>query len=542
MQSATMTLEEQIGQVLAIGFFDLMPTQETIDLIQKHHIGNIIFFKRNIRDVRQVAELTQYLQRLAREAGHRQPLLIMTDQENGMVSRFEQNATIFPGNMALGAIGSTQVAYEVALATGRELQALGINMNLAPDVDVNNNPANPVIGVRSFGEDPELVARLGSAMVEGYSDAGIITTLKHFPGHGDTAVDSHLSLPTVPYPIERLDALELIPFKRAIEAGADAIMTAHMYLPQLMQREMLPATISYEIVTQLLRERLGFAGVIISDCLEMRAVSDIVGVGPGTVKALQAGVDLVLISHYLASQRSGIDAIHAALQDGTLSTERIQQAAERVLQLKARTLSWEAPSNNNLSIVGSEAHQRLRDDAYARSTTLVRDNNKLLPLRLQAQQRLLLLFLQPSSFSGAIDLDFSGDALIEPIQQRHSHVDTLTMTAQSAQNDAAKLQQAVNEADLVIVVTANANQDAYQGSIVQQILATGKPVIGIAAYNPYDLLAFPQLGTYLVTYEYTQPAFAAAARVLFGEIQPQGRLPVSIPGLYQVGSSATIEG
>lgn len=534
MQSSTMTLEEQIGQVLAIGFFEPMPTQETIDLIQKYHVGNIIFFKRNIQDVRQISELTQYLQRLAREAGYRQPLLIMIDQENGMVRRFGQNATIFPGNMVLGAISSEQVAYEVALATGRELKALGINMNLAPDVDVNNNPANPVIGVRSFGEDPQLVACLGSAMVRGYHDAGIITTLKHFPGHGDTAVDSHLSLPTVPYTVERLDSLELIPFKRAIEAGADTVMTAHMYLPLLMQREMLPATISYEIVTQLLRERLGFEGVIISDCMEMRAVSDIVGVEQGTVKALQAGVDLVLISHHHALQRRSIDAIHAALRDGTLSTERIQHAAERVLQLKARTLSWDAPSNDGLAVIGNESHQRLRDDAYARSTTLVRDVNKLLPLHLQMEQRLLLLFLQPATFSGAVDTEFANDALIEHVQQRHSHVDTLTITAQTLQIDAAKLQQVVDEADLVIAVTANANQDPYQGYIVQQILHTGKPVIGIAAYNPYDLLVFPELGTYLVTYEYTQPAFVAVARVLFGEVQAQGRLPVSIPGLYSV--------
>ena len=540
MQRATMTLEEQIGQVLAIGFFGLMPMQETIDLIQKYHVGNIIFFKRNIHDAQQVLELTQYLQGLARAAGHQQPLLIMIDQENGMVGRFGENTTIFPGNMALGAIGSEQIAYEVALATGRELKALGINMNLAPDVDVNNNPANPVIGVRSFGEDPELVARLGSAMVEGYHDASIITTLKHFPGHGDTSVDSHLSLPTVPYSVERLDALELVPFKHAIAAGADTVMTAHLYLPLLMQREMLPATISYEIVTQLLRERLGFEGVIISDCMEMRAVSDSVGVGPGTVKALQAGVDLVLISHHHTLQRNGIDAIYAALQDGTLSVERIQQAAERVLQLKARTLTWDAPSRDDIGIIGNEAHQRLRDDAYTRSTTLVRDTNNLLPLRLQAEQRLLLLFLQPAIFSGAVDTEFTGDALVEHIQQRHPNIDTLTMTAQTAQRDATKLQQAVDLADLVLVVTANANQDPYQGHIVQQILHTGKPVIGIAAYNPYDLLAFPELGTYLVTYEYTQPALAAAARVLFGEIEPRGRLPVSIPGLYAVGAGTRV--
>jgi beta-N-acetylhexosaminidase len=526
-----MTLEEQIGQVLAIGFFEPMPTQETIDLIQKYHVGNIILFKRNIQNVQQVRELTQYLQRLAREAGHQQPLLVMIDQENGMVRRFGEHTTIFPGNMALGAIGSEQVAYEVALATGRELQALGINMNLAPDVDVNNNPANPVIGVRSFGEDPRLVARLGVAMVKGYHDAGVVTTLKHFPGHGDTAVDSHRSLPTLPYAVERLDSLELIPFKHAIEAGAETIMTAHLYLPLLMRDEMLPATISREVITHLLRERLHFPGVIISDCMEMRAVSDTVGVDQGTVKALQAGVDLVLVSHHADLQRRSIEALYAALRNGTLSEERVQDAAGRVVHLKARTLSWNAPSQDSLALIGNEAHRRLRDDAYARSTTLVRDNNALLPLRLHPEQRLLLLFLQPAIFSGAVDAEFSCDALIEAIQQRHASVDTLVLTEQTLQADASNLWRAVDRADLIIVVTANANQDAYQAQIVQQLLHMKKAVIGIAAYNPYDLLAFPELGTYLATYEYTPPAFAAVARVLFGEAQPQGKLPVSIPGL-----------
>ena len=174
-----------------------------------------------------------------------------------MVRRFGQNATIFPGNMALGAIGSEQIAYDVALATGRELQALGINMNLAPVMDINNNPANPVIGVRSFGEDPQLVARFGKAMVRGYRAAGILTCLKHFPGHGDTAVDSHLALPVIPYDMERLETVELVPFKKAIEAGADSadsIMIAHMYLPALMQNETVPATLSYAVVTGLLRQ------------------------------------------------------------------------------------------------------------------------------------------------------------------------------------------------------------------------------------------------------------------------------------------------
>ncbi len=219
-----MTLEEQIGQLLMVGFWGITPSQEIIDLIQRHHVGNIILFSRNIRDTQQVLELTKNLQKIAKEAGQRYPLLIGIDQENGIVQRLGEAATILPGNMALGAIGSEEISYMVAQATGNELKALGINMNLAPVVDVNNNPANPVIGVRSFGEDSQQVARLGAAMVKGYRAAGILSCIKHFPGHGDTAVDSHLALPVIPYTLQRLEALELVPFRRGIEAGAESVM------------------------------------------------------------------------------------------------------------------------------------------------------------------------------------------------------------------------------------------------------------------------------------------------------------------------------
>src|SRR6266849_992182 len=213
-----MTLEEQIGQTLMVGFTGTAAPREVIDLIQRYHVGNIILFSRNVHDTEQLRTLTHSLQRAAQGAGHAHALLIAIDQENGIVQRLGEVATLFPGNMALGAIGSDEVDSEVALATGRELKALGINMNLAPVVDVNNNPANPVIGVRSFGEDPRLVARLGSAMVKGYQNAGVIACLKHFPGHGDTAIDSHLAMPVVPHSLERLEQLELVPFKSGIAA------------------------------------------------------------------------------------------------------------------------------------------------------------------------------------------------------------------------------------------------------------------------------------------------------------------------------------
>jgi beta-N-acetylhexosaminidase len=243
-----MSLEEQIGQVLMVGFWGNTPSQEIIDLIQHYHVGNIILFSRNVRAAQQVLELTRSLQMIAKQAGHPYPLLIAIDQENGIVQRLGEAATIFPGNMALGAVDSEEIAYKVALATGQELKAFGINMNLAPVVDVNNNSANPVIGVRSFGEDPQQVARLGAAMVKGYHAAGILSCLKHFPGHGDTAVDSHLALPTLPYGLERLEALELVPFRSGIKAGADSVMIAHVTFPAMTRRDMLPATLSPDIV------------------------------------------------------------------------------------------------------------------------------------------------------------------------------------------------------------------------------------------------------------------------------------------------------
>src|SRR5436190_18435868 len=289
-----MTLEEQIGQLLMVGFWGTTPSLEIIDLIQRYHVGNVILFSRNIHETQQVLELTQKVQEIAKKAGQRYPLLIAIDQENGIVQRLGDIVTIFPGNMALGAIGSEEIAYEVAMATGNELKGMGINMNLAPVVDVNNNPANPVIGIRSFGEDASLVARLGTAMVKGYRAAGIVSCLKHFPGHGDTTIDSHLSLPVIPYTFERLEALELIPFRSGMEAGAESLMIAHIAFPKLMEQNTLPATLSSTIVQGLLRNQLAFKGIILSDCMEMEAISETFGTERGVVMAVKAGIDLVL--------------------------------------------------------------------------------------------------------------------------------------------------------------------------------------------------------------------------------------------------------
>ncbi|HEX7737053.1 MAG TPA: beta-N-acetylhexosaminidase [Ktedonobacteraceae bacterium] len=534
-----LTLEEQIGQLLMVGFPGTSPTPELIELIQRYHVGNIILFSRNVRDARQLYELTSRLQELAREGGQRFPLLIALDQENGMVQRLSEDATIFPGSMALGAAGSEQDAYEVALGAGLELRALGVNFNLAPVVDVNNNPANPVIGVRSFGEDPQQVARLASAEIRGYQEAGVATCIKHFPGHGDTATDSHLAMPVVPHSLERLEQIELVPFKSGIAAGTDSVMTAHIYFPALMGEEAdLPATLSPAVIGQLLRQQLGFQGVIMTDCLEMNAVSETVGVGRGTVLAKQAGNDLILISHLYERQLAGIESLKAAVQSGEVTPEQIRQSAERIIALKERLRERAEKQGTEQSVewVGCAAHLSLRDQIYERAITLVRDTPEVLPLNLEPGQQLLVVYTHREIWTQVEDKGYPEDFLVASLRQRHANTRAIVLSEQTTPAEYEQLYSVAREASVILMVTVNALLDQQQINVMQRLLESGRPLIGLAAYNPYDLLAFPELGTYLVTYEYTQPAISAAVRALFGEIQPQGKLPVSLPDLYPLRS------
>ncbi|BCL77753.1 beta-glucosidase [Ktedonobacteria bacterium brp13] len=518
----SMTLEQQIGQTLMVGFGGTTVSQEVIDLIQHYHIGNIILFSRNVRDAEQMHTLTHSLQKAAREAGHTHPLLIAIDQENGIVQRLGEAATLFPGNMALGAIGSEKIASEVAWATGRELKAFGINMNLAPVVDVNNNASNVVIGVRSFGEDAQLVARLGSAMVKGYQDAGIIACLKHFPGHGDTTIDSHLALPTIPHTLERLDAVELVPFRSGIAAGAESVMLAHINFPTLNQIDILPATLSSTVIQGLLRHKLGYKGVILSDCLEMGAIANTFGTERAAVMGLQAGIDLVLVSHHYTQQRGSFVAIKEAVQAGTLAPLIVQQAAERVLDLKARYLSWDDTRVD----IDYAAHEQLQDQAYELSTTLVRNEDALLPLHLDAGEKIAIVSPQRNTMTMVEDRYYSDKMLLDIIQQYHSNTNILPVVPEA--NYREVLLNA-SDTDIFIVVTANAYLDEEQAKIVQFLVSTGRRVIGMSVRNPYDLQAYPQLRTYIVAYEYTRPALLAAVRVLFGERQARGHLPVTLP-------------
>lgn len=532
-------MERQVGQLFVAGFAGTTPTPEILDLIQQRHIGGVILFTRNLRDTRQTFELTRALQDAARAAGHRYPLLIMIDQENGLVRRLGKGSTRFPGNMALGAVGSEELVYEIARATGAELRAQGVNMNLAPVVDVNNNPLNPVIGIRSFGEDPANVARLGAAAVRGYREAGVLATLKHFPGHGDTATDSHLSLPEVPFDLDRLERVELVPFRRGIEAGAEAVLTAHIHLPALMPDEAGPASLSRSIITGLLRERLGFDGAVITDCLEMDAVAATVGVARGAVMAIQAGSDLVLVSHRADRQYAALDAARKALAGGELDAQQVQQAIERVMRLKQRYLSWETlPKEEELIIVGSAAHRELGERTFSLATTLVRDDAGTLPLKLNADARILIVARPLSDITKASDVAYGHEQLVQTIRRHHEHVESRMLTADSSAQDEQYVMEAARSADVVLVVTLNAHRDPDQARMLRQVAVAARRIVGLAVYDPYDAETLPEIPTFLATYDYGQQALEAAARALFGESPLAGRLPVTVAAAVSTADQA----
>ncbi|WP_051318539.1 glycoside hydrolase family 3 N-terminal domain-containing protein [Cohnella thermotolerans] len=329
-----LSLREKIGQLIATGFPAARPTDEWRSLVADYGIGNVILFSHNVESAVQVKELCGELRRTI-EAITGCPPLIAIDQEGGRVTRLPADATNVPGAAAIASTGRPEHAYAAGRLTARELRALGINFNLAPVLDINNNKLNPVINVRSYGDTAETVERYGLLMLQGLRDEGVLAAVKHFPGHGDTSVDSHLGLPVVGKTAEQLAGLELKPFAAAIAAGAECVMTAHILFPEL-EPERVPATMSRAVVTGLLKGRLGFEGLVVSDCLEMDAIRRFYGTAEGAVGALKAGVHLLFISHTPQLVREAAERIERAVLEGDLSLSVVDEAVDKVLYYKSK--------------------------------------------------------------------------------------------------------------------------------------------------------------------------------------------------------------
>ncbi|MGC5563191.1 glycoside hydrolase family 3 protein [Streptomyces sp. FR-108] len=556
-----MSLEEKVGQLFVMrvyGHSATAPDQADIDanlaeigvrtaadLIAKYRVGGIIYFgwAHNTREPHQIADLSNGIQKASLAQPRGLPVLISTDQEHGIVARVGTPATLFPGAMALGAGGSRTDARTAGRIGGAELRAMGILQDYAPVADVNVNPANPVIGVRSFGSDPQAVAGLVAAQVKGYQGAGVAATSKHFPGHGDTETDSHYGFPVIAHTEAQWAELDAPPFKAAIAAGIDSIMTAHIMVPALDPAGD-PATLSRPILTGILREKLGYDGVVVTDSLGMEGVRTKYGDDRVPVLALKAGVDQLLNPPKLDI---AWNAVLAAVRGGELTEARLDESILRVLRLKARLGLLKDPYVTGRGVdrtVGIPSHLKAADRVAERTTTLLVNSGGLLPLSRRTHRKVLVVGADPASPSGTTGPPTTvlANALTE---LGFTPTVLSTGTAPSAAT-VAKAVAAAQDADAVLVGTYNVTAASGQRTLVNQLLATGRPVVALAIRNPYDVAQLPDVGAYLASYSWTDVELRAAVRVLAGRVGPRGRLPVPVQRaddpavvLYPVGHGLT---
>ncbi|GLO67901.1 beta-N-acetylhexosaminidase [Oceanobacillus kimchii] len=520
-------IEKTIGELFVIGFDGKVIPESIKQLIHNYHIGGIILFTRNIGSPNEVLALTASLQKEARDAGYERPLLICVDQENGTVRRLGEGTTIFPGGMTIGASDSEENAYQIGYASGKELRALGINWNLAPVVDVNVNPDNPVIGVRSYGESPERVTRLAKAAVKGMQDAGVVTTLKHFPGHGDTKVDSHLALPVIPHNIGRLEDIELRPFRECLES--DVIMSAHIYFPALEPAKDKPATLSKEVMTGLLRDKLGYTGLITTDCMEMNAISETIGTEKGVVAALQAGVDLAMVSHTLQKQIGALKEVKLAVESGKLSRESILSSVKRIRRVKDTYINW----NNTVldssasvpSFVGGNDHRELAKEAYRQGVTMVY-NHGLIPI--DSGSDMAVVTPLAAVQSAAEDSSHAAIRLYDVICAYQPHAKNITLTEDWTEEYIHEQIEHWKQYDAVIFGVQYLAQHPVQQLFLEILAANDVPVIAIVMKSPYDVAILPELQACICTYEVSYPALEVAASAVFGKGDILGGLPVTI--------------
>ena len=514
---SAMSLEQKIGQTMLIGFDGLSVDDDLRQLISENHIGGVILFSRNIESPAQVARLTNEIQRIALESGN-PGLFVAVDQEGGRVARLtlDTGFTEFPGAMAVAATGDPENAYRVATAMAVEMRAVGINADFAPDLDVNNNPSNPVIGIRSFSSDPQTVVEYGLAFARGLQENGVLAFGKHFPGHGDTGVDSHIALPLVPYDRARLNQIELVPFRAAIAADIAGIMSAHVTFPAIDPTPGLAATLSRPVLTGLLRQELGYNGLIVTDSLEMGALAAN-GYPPqvGAPMAQAAGADLLLFNRDYAMHRETYANLLQAARDGKVSMEQLDASVLRILKAKERFALLRPTLVDPDGVAGfvkTPEHLALAQMLSERSMTLVRDLQHVLPL----SQDKPVLIVETSPLRGLTGDLVPGGTIME-------------VDAQPTAGQIADVLQAAADLRPVVVGVNDLDQNPKQVKLIKELLEAGNPVIAIAFRNPFDARLLPDEVSVLVTYGFNWPVRQALSDVLTGKAQAPGVLPVTFP-------------
>ncbi|PAF34057.1 hypothetical protein CHH69_17845 [Terribacillus saccharophilus] len=578
-----MSVEQKVGQMLmsdfrkwqkqgeskATGFTEM--NDEVGSIIEKYHLGGVILFAENVVGTEQTVRLIDGLQNASPEL----PLFITIDQEGGIVTRL-QTGTNLPGNMALGATGSEKYAYQTGKIIGKELSSLGVNVNFGPSLDVNNNPENPVIGVRSYSSNPELVSKLGIETIKGLQRQNVAATAKHFPGHGDTATDSHYGLPLVTHDKDRLHAVELLPFQNAIDEGIDMIMTAHVQFPAFDdttyiskkdgQEILVPATLSKKVLTGLLREEMGFEGVIVTDALNMKAISDNFGQEEAVVLALKSGVDIALMPAQVNSLEmeknlaSVYNAVLEAIESGDLPMEQVNASVKRILKLKEKRgildpdkAPIEEKVAKSLKVVGNKEHLKKEKNMAKDAVTLLKNEDKTLPFKPKKGDNVLVL----------APFDDQVEAMTRSINELKGKKKNVKITgyAFSEKSFNEEVAAMIDDADYVITgsyvvkndpavndgVIDDSIQDsskwatAFPRAVMKDAEAKNKKFVLMSLRNPYDVGNFEEAKAVLAVYgfkgysngAYRQPNIPAGIKTIFGESKPKGKLPVDIPSVNQ---------
>jgi beta-N-acetylhexosaminidase len=560
-----MTLDEKVGQLLVSGVgseyvaTDSPEYDALVKTVQEHHVGGFhlsggalkapdVLLDPNYASVTLGHSLAaaSLLNRLQSIAPY--PLLNTADFETGPGFRLE-GATNFPRNMAFGAVGDENLTYTAGKITAEESRAIGVQVDFAPVVDVNNNPRNPVINTRSYGEDPALVARLGSAFARGLQDGGMIATLKHFPGHGDTDVDSHLGLPIIKDPRETLDRTEFPPFKAGIAAGAGAIMTAHIEMPALDPTPNTPTTLSRPIVSDVLRREMGFDGIVYTDSMGMAGVTKLYAPGEAAVRAIKAGNDVILQS---PDDAAAFAALKAAVEAGEIPLAQIDKSVKRVLRAKAftglhrrRIVNLDALPD----IVGSRAHQAVADEVSEKSITLVKDERNQVPLKLPQGAQILYLSVLDSPSGWGIAAP--SRTFIPELKRHWRGVTSVELSERSSANDVELVRAMAPRFDGVVAsvfvraasgsgrMDLPSNMQALLRALVRQEEQSGKPFVAVLFGNPYTASFLQDVPAILVTYDFYDRAERSAVKALTGESSITGKLPIGLPGVAERGAGLT---
>lgn len=514
------SLKKKLGQMFCFGILGETITEEEKSVMQRYAIGNFILFSSNIVSVDQLCKLNSDLRKLTFAQSGEYPFLSL-DQEGGWVTRLYEGAALMPGAMSLAA-GAPDRIGAVGEYMGKILRATGCNMNYAPILDVNVDPRNPIIGSRAYGDDPETVAKLGVAMAKGLERAGVIACVKHFPGHGNVSVDSHLSLPENDTDLETLEKTDLLPFQRAVQAGVGSVMSAHIKFTKISNQ---PATMSHEVITGILRQKMGFEGLVTTDSMRMHAISKTCGVGEGAVRAIEAGIDIVLLPGTIEEQHECMAAVYAAVESGRITPERIEESYQRICGYKKKFDLAAAEPDFALACKLIENESVIAENkANMYHAITVLKNSDLLNRLSQGRVKCfapisVTLRGVEEARSGVLSFADAFAARFENAEAVKISLDGLTPEVKAELD---------GEYDLAVVGVFNARLKPAQLEVFRAIRATGKPVVAVLLQTPYDAEFVKDADAIICSYEYTLLGVPALVQAM-KNCDYQGKLPVVLP-------------